>query len=983
MSVRKGAPNSMKSVSVSVVLIMLLLGTTLTTLTPSVEASTNGDASITDSSPSNNSYVSRYDPVYFEAKVTNNYNQFSDERTINWYICEGIQTSNSCYNTKTSSGTIDITSLAPLTNQTFTTDDYFSPNGYIGIYTVVYQFDQFDLNPSNDILKFYINSTDQYVDIKIDSVYDITSTVDGLNIYDGNKILNSNKTYDFSLRGFSHTCTTCSANATIGWQLLDPQSLTLLNESYSLTEMLPNNSYYSAFEEIMPTFAHNDTGEFILRYGIFQVNSTPNDDMIIDNNIHQRTIIINDNIDLSVKSISPAHNQNSQDYLYGEDMLRATFKNNGDVTIDNILPEVTIFDSLGSEVYSSTCLLVNLRPNDEADCLFDLLINGNGLTIEVSIDDVVGTLTDVHSLDNSLQEISNINIPIMNSFIIFEEQKDWYTDVETINITANSNPYSLKPLNYTWWYSGLINIAYGDTVSIDASSYGLGSHSFKMTSRDSIGNVENVYFNIEVRNQFIWSDSPFTEVNAITQDESEILHERMLPKIGESYNLAEGYSPLLLLSYDLQSSNTSVLNGDNWLEISINSVELLPSSIDFESMIILDMEHKNSTYWNYFIEENDVTNSLGNISLRIYKPTTILISGILSAPIVEAQSFNVSKYKSGGFEITWNPQGELENDYFGGWNIYRKTVYNEGGTVFPVNYSEENKNLWDSLTENNLIATVSPLTSSIIDFENIGVDYCASFAIIPFDRSNKLYFEKASVIVDNLGLGTYICSDSEPPSASIDEFTHSWEFTNDTECYKILNDWSRCYQLELTWTWPTIDENNISWNLYRPEQNPNSMDLELLDPIASFIDVKYGTQQSFIQTGLDDNGIRPYQTYFYILTPLDLIGNERSLVTDSGANVEKVHIDDDWWSFNQHLVPEPEPEPEPPLGVEWLGDFSDSLENEEFRIAGIVTIVMLCFSVITLAFIFKQIKRFRNVVEARKRQSLTEAAANEFDDFFE
>ena len=107
------------------------------------------------------------------------------------------------------------------------------------------------------------------------------------------------------------------------------------------------------------------------------------------------------------------------------------------------------------------------------------------------------------------------------------------------------------------------------------------------------------------------------------------------------------------------------------------------------------------------------------------------------------------------------------------------------------------------------------------------------------------------------------------------------------------------------------------------------------------------------------------------------------MVINSGNNTEEVYIRNDWWSYNQHLIPEPEPEPEPPLGSEWLGEFSDSLEHDEFRTAGMVTIAMLCFSVIMLAFIFKRMKRFRRVVKARKKQLLAEAAANEFDDFFD
>ena len=51
------------------------------------------------------------------------------------------------------------------------------------------------------------------------------------------------------------------------------------------------------------------------------------------------------------------------------------------------------------------------------------------------------------------------------------------------------------------------------------------------------------------------------------------------------------------------------------------------------------------------------------------------------------------------------------------------------------------------------------------------------------------------------------------------------------------------------------------------------------------------------------------RTYYYIFAPIDSVGNEMMLANYPSDNIERVHIDDDWWSYNQHLIP---PEPEPP-----------------------------------------------------------------------
>ena len=125
------------------------------------------------------------------------------------------------------------------------------------------------------------------------------------------------------------------------------------------------------------------------------------------------------------------------------------------------------------------------------------------------------------------------------------------------------------------------------------------------------------------------------------------------------------------------------------------------------------------------------------------------------------------------------------------------------------------------------------------------------------------------------------------------------------------------------------------------------------------------------------------KVFYYILTPTDEYGNERTVVIYPSANVEKVYIEYDWWSYNQHVIPEPEPEPEPPLGSEWLGNFTDRLEQQEFMTAGIVTLSTLCIGIIMLAFIAKRLKRLRRVVAARNRRLAAESMADEFDDFFE
>ena len=120
------------------------------------------------------------------------------------------------------------------------------------------------------------------------------------------------------------------------------------------------------------------------------------------------------------------------------------------------------------------------------------------------------------------------------------------------------------------------------------------------------------------------------------------------------------------------------------------------------------------------------------------------------------------------------------------------------------------------------------------------------------------------------------------------------------------------------------------------------VDLRFVTPIATGLQNVPGEQGNFTQTGLEYDGIRPYRTYYYILTPIDNIGNElTTLGGSSSSNVHRVYIEDQYWQYNQHRIPEPPEPPEPPYGIEWLGDLEDSMEQENFQLAGIILLLSM------------------------------------------
>ena len=96
---------------------------------------------------------------------------------------------------------------------------------------------------------------------------------------------------------------------------------------------------------------------------------------------------------------------------------------------------------------------------------------------------------------------------------LFLKYKEWYTDNELITVGANVNPYSAGPVNFSWWYSGIINVDYGQDIIINTGDYGLGSHNFKLVATDILGNSDIIYFNILVFSEISIQNYPFYEAS--------------------------------------------------------------------------------------------------------------------------------------------------------------------------------------------------------------------------------------------------------------------------------------------------------------------------------------------------------------------------------------------------------------------------------------------------------------------------------------
>ena len=968
------------------IMVILFSLVPLSLYADTVEASTTGEMGIISSTPSDDSVIASFESLLFGVTVENYDSKLSPQRNIEWNVCLGDKAANSCLANSIANGQISVTPILSGQQSYFESDNYYNPNGLNQTITVVYQFNQLDANPSNDILVYNLNPSMEFTDLRIASEQNLFEPFSNIN-YEGERpILNSNKSYNVSIKGYANVCQTCSLNVTFGWELWDYDNNQKIDSSYANLTSFPQYSYYGFFTSPTIEIYLQNQGNYTIRFGYFNFTGNPYDDLISENNLASIEIIIDDTLDLALLSMNPVNTGVTNEYLYGNEMVEVMVENRGNITVQNVSVILEVIDFDGSNIYSSNCPLNIMEPNDIFLCKLDLLVQGESLTIRASVISSTSNFTDSRPDNNIIDEFTSINVSSLSAYIVFENQKDWYTNQEQINISGFSNLFAPGPVSHSWWYSGLINIGNQNTITLNASDYGLGEHIFRYTVTDIFGNTENIYFTINVYYEVSWDNYPYSSATGVTPAEATITHTTELPMEGETYGIGNGRSPLMLLTYDLNSEfDDSLFTGTNWIDIAINYTEILPSTIPSESIDIRKLDSRYSTSWDFFDINNYTINTQEQkIIVRLYEGSTILLIGNLSTPSIEAFKFNASPISDGRFSLTWESKGETDNMYLQGWSIYKKIVSKNGGTIFPPTSNGFNQLIWDDLTSDTYMTTVSINSTNWIDQLYLDSNFCASYAIAPTDRVGVTHFQIANVTTNIHGEAAFVCGDSTPPSSTVLNLQHEWRFTNSTDCYLLENDWSMCYEVELTWEWPALaGEENITWNLYRIESQPNGIDLKLATPIVSEMANIVGQQATYTESGIDDENLKPKRTYFYILTPIDNVGNERTVTIYPSPNVERVHIEDDWWAYNQHVIPEPEPEPEPPLNNEWLGNFSDSLDHQEFQTAGIVTLITLCFGVIMLAFISKRLKRLKRVISARNRRLAANSMASEFDEFFE
>ena len=977
--------------AIAISMLIILSGLVGISTLPTATALVVGDLGITDDiSPVPDRFYTSYSSIELAVQLTNLDNQASAERILEWYACEGVKIVSQCISDSDKNGQNTITSLAAGEIR----DHVFTGGGLVewganSTYTILYRFSEGDSQGGNDIMIYQFNLTTQFVDFEISDENPIDQ-IPNLAEYGNDRILNSNTDYNLTINFDFNSCGTCSVDATIGWELYSANGLSLISQANHTITMDSTVGVKMELSDQIPTFTHSLEGRYVLKYGL--INSSGSSDMVPSNNIAEQNIVIDDTIDLVVDSMYPKNNPTSNNFYYGTQSLQATFSNAGNVSIyqPDVIFEIKWLN--GTLAESQSCDIPVMHPGDTNSCIFDVNTYGD-VDVVMRIQEIFDSGTDAKSSDNRIFQGTTVITGEILPQIVQSNSNGQYFSGGSITLQAITSNLAAKPVSFEWKYSALARLGTGQTITVNGSLFPhKGDYTITLYATDALGDFESASTVISILNSTDISNQPYFNGTAITRTEAYAESYFDYPIINGKYGAGGNLSPLRLMSFEM--TPTQKINGIwvdttddlglEFIEMEINLSKILPSNVPLESVKVRKLDAMNQTTWQEFSESDSFTLvNNDTMSIRLSEPANLLFVGVLPPPNVNPGELNITLLPAGQLHLSWEPNGDLDNPYFGQWNLYRITGSTAAGSYFPAIDSSTSSFTWSGLLENTKIASLDPTTSSWTDPSPLQDGICASYAIIPVDRTGVIDITTGAVSLDEEGNPGLTCGDSVVPQSQVTDLKAIITFDNSTSCHMKYSDWYSCYEASLSWTFPENDpDGNISWNLYRLDVKPTLIDLRFIDPIVTGIENQPGVTATYIDNGSGYDGIRPYRTYYYVLAPIDVIGNEATLVNYPANNIVRVHIDDEHWDFNSWRIPEPEPEPEPPMGSPWLGGLYDQMNNQAFQAAGLTMLGVIVLNFIGIPLLMLKNKKLKMKIKGKKGLDNDGDLEDELSEFF-
>ena len=739
----------------------------------------------------------------------------------------------------------------------------------------------------------------------------------------------------------------------------------------------------------LPNITAPEPGEYLIRAGIA--------DAFIDPNLHNDRIsfpmVFNDSVDVWIREVIPARGpvtyveDNGQlfvRYPYGDDSIRIVPGNIGYMTTTSRV-ELLLNELVGGNTAAGpyTCE-VTLQPEEESRCDFDIDVTGN-FVMNVSITPIDGGI-DVLPADNWFEQLITINYGTTAPVVANPLANSVFETGENILAVAGTDPLSPMPLNFTWKLNYLDILGYGQVTNITLP---MGEWTLTLFVEDAFGNVEIATQPVRILNRVEFVQAPYilNGLGVSTYAMEYDWDDPQLPMPNRLYPAAfnKDKSPLMMFNLSMQpllSGDFDIDTLDVWLDIDA----MLPDTINLSTVEILRIPDWNTTDLTEFSEFGDTyamyENGSGHISISSDIGGSFMVIGELPPIVVNPDNLDIVLKKDGQVTVAWDNGGDVDNPYFGGWRLYRKT-----DLLFAYPFTSQSQ--FNAATTGYELVDLSPETTSWDDPTYWEQGTCLSYLVLSTSRAGVTDWHHGNVtrgtwneITERMDVEE-ICVDALPPTSQVVNFDSEITFNNDTN--------SKLHSVHLSWTWPEIDEQGpLTWNLYRAELTVTSV--RYMEPLATGLSGVPGEMSWFNQTegGLNED-IHLSRYYYYVLIPFDIVGNSDYLVRS--GNAQGIIIEDQFWDYHQEPPPPPPPPPPelPLIGPSpWYGKLLEDIDSEQFQLAAMVSVGVLLMNLMLVPMLINKYRdqkrkaRRKAAIQRRRREELgLDDFADDFDEFFD
>jgi hypothetical protein len=913
-------------------------------------------------SPLEGGNYSRYDSIQMKVEVWNkDIVPLVDSRTIRWYACSGDHAAAGCPNQGRSTGISSISGIGVNEKAVISFPTPFYPDeSETGIHTVEFLFEEFDSNDEDDRLRFNFWIADDLFDIVMDEEHDMRPADSSYAIYEDEYVYNSNIEYPMYAKGISNNCVGCIFDVEMGWRLVTENGSIMAEESTHISDFSEWGQQY--FNRSLPNLSSPETGRFTLQIGVFNstaedANNNPSSDLNSFNDIVEFDVVFNNDIDLTIDSMYPAYKQDSLEYYYGNDSVAVEIVNNGNTSSENtiLFLDLTIDESVGSEQVWE-CNVLSLHPRQSQKCLFNLTVIGD-FKLNASVTTVFNSGNDVNVNDNWIYEEVTVVAGDLFPSITLDHLSGYYNTGETIEFSAQVGATAAKPLDYSWWLAGIIPKGEGRVLNLPATDLGMGQHQIQLRVVDALGNVASASRWVTIYNLTALTAEPVVNGVALTTSDATLQYHQELPRLNIDYNLPREINPLMLFEFDVISTDEDKPDPQTEeILLQLNFSSLIPDSVPYDSLQLFHLgSFEDGTWTNLQSPDEFISHDKNSSSLRISAGGKFLLTGRLPPIEVRAENISLTQLSGGYIRLDFEPLGDLDNVYFSGWKVMKRVNDNNAPMRHPDDSSDEQESEYESLY---FIADLSSKDNFWLDPTPLDEGFCASYAVVPFDRQGITDWQRGNVSGwQGSGLPEMTCGDSTPPFSGVTGLSASYQYRNETKCYNDYQDWDMCYVVNVTWNWPSTTE-LLRFNLYRLEIMPNeSMNFTFMEPLAVNLSGAPGESGYWNETSF--NGILPNHSFFYVLAPIDEVGNVNLQPGTVSDSFTKVRIENEFWNHNQHIIPVPPPPEEPPYGIDYLGELKSWMNDSRFQTIGLTALVIFVINLITLPILLQKRKEIK------------------------